>query len=50
MLAFPKEALWLVGIVVWDFRYSPIVRLIFVCVMCINVICIGIVDIFLPTS
>ena len=46
MLAFRKEALCLVGIVMWDFRYSPVVRLIFACVMCTNVMCIGIVDMF----
>ena len=50
MLAFPKEALCLVGIVVWDFRYSPIVRLIFTYVMCTNVMCNDIVNIFLPIS
>ena len=46
MLAFSKEALCLVGIVVWDFRYSLVMRLIFAYVMCNNVMCIGIVDIF----
>ena len=46
MLAFPKEALCLVDIVMWDFRYSPIMRLIFACVMYTNVMCIGIVDMF----
>ena len=41
---FPKEALCLIGIVVWDFRYSP--ETCFSCVMCTNVMCIDIVDIF----
>ena len=42
----PKEALCLVGIVVWDFKYSPFVRLICACVMCTNVMCVGIVGFF----
>ena len=42
----PKEALCLVGIVVWDFKYSPVVRLICACVMCTNVMCVGIVGFF----
>ena len=46
MLAFPKEALCLVGIVVWDFSYSLVVKFFFVCVMCINVMCVSIVNIF----
>ena len=45
MIALPKEALCLVGIVMCDFRYS-LMRLIFACVMCTNVMCVGIVDIF----
>ena len=45
MLDFPKEALCLLDIVVWDFRDSPVVRLIFSCAMCTNVMCAGIMDI-----
>ena len=46
MFAFLKEALCLVGIAMWDFSYSPVVRIFFVCVMCINVMCVSIVNIF----
>ena len=46
MIALPKEALCLVGIVMCDFRYSLVMRLILPCVMCTNVMCVDIVDIF----
>ena len=48
MLAVPKEALCLVGIILWDFRHSPVVtrETYFVYVMCTNEMCVDIVDIF----
>ena len=47
MLAVPKEALCLVGIILWDFRRSPVARLILL-MLCVPMKCVlaYIVDIF----